>query len=92
MPVPQKLNFLVGWASSGPIKALLRIVQHLSFNRMQALRRGINSRRTITPVARSQFQAGLAIMTYPKNSFSANNYARIFFARPATAAIQQRSR
>ena len=79
-------------ASSPPIKALLRMVQHLSFNRMQALRRGINSRRTITPVTRSQFQAGLAIMTYPKNSFSANNYARIFFARPTTAAIQQRSR
>ena len=58
---------------------------------MQALRRGINSRRTITPVARYQFQATLAIMTYPKNSFGANNYARIFFARPAAAAIQQRS-
>jgi len=32
------------------------------------------------------------IMTYPKNSFGANNYARIFFARPTAAAIQQRSR
>ena len=42
---------------------------------MQALRRGINSWRTITPVARSQFQSTLAIMTYPKNSFGANNYA-----------------
>ncbi len=39
-----------------------------------------------------EFQATLAIMTYPKNSFSANHYARIFFARPAAAAIQQRSR
>jgi hypothetical protein len=59
---------------------------------MQALRRRINCRRTITPVARSQFQSTLAIMTYPKNSFGANNYARIFFARPTAAAIQQRSR
>ena len=32
------------------------------------------------------------IMTYSKNSFGANNYARIFFARPGAAAIQQRSR
>ena len=47
----------------------------VGFNRMQALRREINSRRTITPVARSQFQAGLVIMTYPKYSFGANNYA-----------------
>ena len=79
-------------APSPPIKALLIMVQHLSFNRMQALRREINSRRTITPVARAQFESTLAIMTYPKNSFGANNYARIFFARPTAAAIQQRSR
>jgi hypothetical protein len=39
-----------------------------------------------------EFQATLAIMIYPNNSFSANNYARIFFARSAAAAIQQRSR
>jgi hypothetical protein len=39
-----------------------------------------------------EFQATLAIMTYYKNSFGANNYARIFFARSAAAAIQQRSR
>ena len=38
-----------------------------------------------------EFQATLAIMTYPKNSFGANNYVRIFFARPAAAAIEQRS-
>ena len=31
-------------------------------------------------------------MTYPKNSFDPNNYARILFARPADAAIKQRSR
>ena len=59
---------------------------------MQALRQRINSRRTITPVARYQFQAALAIMTDHTNSFGANNYARIFFARPADAAIKQRSR
>ena len=31
-------------------------------------------------------------MTDRNNSFGANNYARIFFARSAAAAIQQRSR
>ncbi|MEG4345852.1 hypothetical protein QUB70_21615 [Microcoleus sp. A003_D6] len=29
MPVPQRVNFLVGWASCPPMKALLRMVQHL---------------------------------------------------------------
>jgi len=42
-------------------------------------------------VARYQFQASLAIITYHKNSFGANNYVRILFARSAAAAIQQRS-
>jgi hypothetical protein len=33
MPVPQKLNFLVGWASCPPLKGLLKIVQYIAFLR-----------------------------------------------------------
>ena len=39
-----------------------------------------------------EFQADLAIITDHNNTFAANNYARILFARPADAAIKQRSR
>jgi hypothetical protein len=31
-PVPQKFNFLVGWASCPSVKDLLRILQDVSFN------------------------------------------------------------
>jgi hypothetical protein len=34
MPVPQRVNFLVGWASCPPIKGLLRMVQYLSLNQV----------------------------------------------------------
>jgi|GEM_PF-2690094 len=37
-----EFSFLWAVAPSPPIKALLKIVQHLTFNRMQALREGIN--------------------------------------------------
>jgi hypothetical protein len=31
-PVPQRMDFLVGWASSPPVKGLLRMVQDQSFS------------------------------------------------------------
>jgi hypothetical protein len=31
MPVPQRVSFLVGWASCPPVKNLLRMVQDLSY-------------------------------------------------------------
>jgi hypothetical protein len=34
MPVPQRVDFLVEWASCPFIKGLLTMVQHLNFNRL----------------------------------------------------------
>jgi hypothetical protein len=31
MPVPQRVNFLVGWASCPPLKGLSRMVQDVSY-------------------------------------------------------------
>jgi hypothetical protein len=39
MPVPQRVSFLVGWARCPPVKGLLRMVQHLSFNELKLLDR-----------------------------------------------------
>jgi len=33
MPVPQRVSFLVGWASCPPVKGLLIMVQDVSSNR-----------------------------------------------------------
>jgi hypothetical protein len=35
MPVPQKFNCLVGWASRPPEKSLLRMLQDMRFNEVK---------------------------------------------------------
>jgi hypothetical protein len=44
MPVPQRINFLWGGQEIPPIKALLRMVQHLSYNQNSLGR--INTKET----------------------------------------------
>ena len=41
MPVPQKFNFLVGWASSPPVRDLLRMVQYISYNQILMMRSSV---------------------------------------------------
>ncbi|WP_333410044.1 hypothetical protein [Microcoleus sp. T2B6] len=50
MPVPQRVNFLVGWASCPPIKGLLRIVQYLSLNQVFWLKNPVSRHRCVSPI------------------------------------------
>ena len=97
----REIFFLVGWAREPAPKSFIENGATYEFQATLAI--AVRSRGEVCPMPYALCPMPYArrvphvtekgyIMTYPKNSFGANNYARIFFARPAAAAIQQRSR